>query len=113
MAAATRIAVVAVFLIEFLLLLAAPVDIVMNGPRSPEDITNTHPSTLPRIKLTPSTTVSAKLITGATLFFNAAPSAGSIVSLTSTSAPGNTVYGALVQGAYNDNGACLGFPPNC
>jgi hypothetical protein len=88
-------------------------DIVMNGPRSPEDITNTHPSTLPRIKLTPSTTVSAKLITGATLFFNAAPSGGSIVSLNSTSAPANKVYGALVQGSYNDNGACLGFPPNC
>jgi hypothetical protein len=83
-------------------------DIVMNGPRSPDDITSTHPLDLPRIKLTASSTVSAKLITGATLFFNAAPSGGSIVSLTSTSAPANSVYGALVQGAYNDNGACLG-----
>jgi hypothetical protein len=85
-------------------------DIVMNGPRSPDDITNTRPSTLPRIKLTANGTVSAKLITGATLFFNAAASGGSIVSLNSTSAPGNKVYGALVQGAYNDSGSCLGPP---
>jgi hypothetical protein len=88
-------------------------DIQMNGPRSPDDITNTYPSTLPRIKLTANGTVSAKLITGATLFFNAAASAGSIVSLNSTSAPANKVYGALVQGAYGDNGACLGPAPGC
>jgi len=88
-------------------------DIRVNGPRSPDDITNTHPLGLPRIKLTPNGTVSAKLITGATLFFNAAPSAGSIVGLNSTSAPPNGVYGALVQGAYNDNGACLGPAPGC
>ena len=89
-------------------------DIVMNGPRSPDDVTNSHPLPVPRIKLTPSGSVSAKLITGATLFFNAAPSGGAIVSLTSTSAPANKVYGALVQGAYNDSGACLGPPSsNC
>jgi hypothetical protein len=87
-------------------------DIVLNGPRSPADLTNAHPfaTGTTRIKLTPNTTVSAKLITGATLFFNAAPSPGSITSLVSTSAPGGTVQGALVQGAYNDNGSCFGPP---
>jgi hypothetical protein len=88
-------------------------DMVLNGPRSPDDLTSTHPNSLPRIKLTASSTVSAKLITGATLFFNAAPSAGSIVSLNSTSAPLGRVDGALVQGPYNDNGSCLGPAPGC
>ena len=88
-------------------------DLVMNGPRSPADLTSLHPYDLSRIKLTPSSQVSAKLITGATLFFNAAPSAGSITSLNSTSAPLGHVQGALVQGAYNDNGSCFGAPPQC
>jgi hypothetical protein len=44
----------------------------------------------------------------ASLFFNAAQSAGSIVSLDSTTAPSGKVAGALVQGAYTDAGACLG-----
>lgn len=88
-------------------------DIVLNGPRSPEDITNPRPGNLSRIKLTPNATVSAKLIVGATLFFNAAPSAGSIVSLNSTSAPAGKVQGALTQGGYNDSGSCFGLPPNC
>ena len=88
-------------------------DMVLNGPRSPDDITSAHPNSLPRIKLTASSTASAKLIDGATLFFNAAPSAGSIVSLNSTSAPSGKVGGALVQGPYNDNGSCLGPPPGC
>jgi hypothetical protein len=90
-------------------------DIVLNGPRSPADLTNPHPFAVgtSRIKLTPNATVSAKLITGATLFFNAAPSAGSITSLNSTSAPSGSVDGALVQGAYNDNGSCFGPPSQC
>ena len=79
-----------------------------DGPRSPEDITSATPETLSRIKLTPSSTVHAKLISGATLFFNVAPSGGSLVQLNATSAPSNAVPGALVQGAYDDNGACLG-----
>jgi hypothetical protein len=85
-------------------------DIVLNGPRSPADLTNPHPfaTGTTRIKLTPSTIVTAKLITGATLFFNAAPSAGSITSLNATTAPAGSVEGALVQGAYNDNGSCFG-----
>ncbi|MDB5026418.1 MAG: peptidase immune inhibitor [Candidatus Eremiobacteraeota bacterium] len=83
-------------------------DLVLNGPRSPEDLTSTHPGTQPRIKLTPSHSAGAKLITGATLFFNAAASPGSIVSLDSTGAPSGKVAGAMVQGGYNDNGACLG-----
>jgi len=57
--------------------------------------------------------VHAKLITGATLFFNTAPSAGSLVQLTATSAPAGAVDGALVQGAFNDNGACVGPPSTC
>ncbi len=85
-------------------------DIVMNGPRSPDDLTSSHPLAqgAARIKLTPTHAVSAKLITGATLFFNAAQSGGSIVSLDATSALSGKVAGALVQGSYNDNGACLG-----
>ncbi|MDB5041636.1 MAG: peptidase immune inhibitor, partial [Candidatus Eremiobacteraeota bacterium] len=81
-------------------------DIMMNGPRSPDDLTSTHPST--RIKLTPGQAANAKLMTGATLFFNAAASAGSIVSLDTTTAPSGKVAGALVQGGYNDSGSCLG-----
>ena len=88
-------------------------DLVMNGPRSPADLTSLHPYDFPRIKLTPSTSVTAKLIIGATLFFNAAPSAGSITSLNSTTAPLGHVDGGLVQGAYNDNGSCFGPPPQC
>jgi hypothetical protein len=84
-----------------------------DGPRSPEDITSSTPENLSRIKLTPSSTVHAKLITGATLFFNAAPSAGSLVQLTATSAPAGAADGALVQGAFNDNGACVGPASTC
>src|SRR5665213_3165375 len=84
-----------------------------DGPRSPEDLASTTPETLPRIKLTPGATVSAKLISGATLFFNSAKSGGSIVRLNSATAPGGTVDGALVQGGYDDNGACLGPPSSC
>jgi hypothetical protein len=84
-----------------------------DGPRSPEDITNPTPENLSRIKLTPSSTVHAKLISGATLFFNAAPPAGSLVQLTATSAPAAAVDGALVQGAFNDVGACVGPPSSC
>ena len=93
--------------------LATTVGAVFNGPRSPEDLTSSTPNTVARIKLTPSSTVHAKLITGATLFFNVAPSGGSLVELTSTSAPASSVDGALVQGAYNDTGSCLGPPPGC
>jgi hypothetical protein len=46
----------------------------------------------------------------ATLFFNAAQSAGSIVSLDTTTAPSGKVAGALVQGGYTDTGSCLGLP---
>jgi hypothetical protein len=81
-------------------------DIVMNGPRSPDDLTSAHPAG--RVKLTPSNAANAKLMTGATLFFNAAASAGSIVSLDATTAPSGKVAGALVQGGYNDSGSCLG-----
>ena len=66
-----------------------------------------------RIKLTPNGTVSAKLIVGATLFFNAAPSGGSITSLNSTTAPSGKVEGALTQGSYGDSGACFGPAPQC
>ncbi|HTD37677.1 MAG TPA: hypothetical protein VK669_09190 [Candidatus Limnocylindrales bacterium] len=86
-------------------------NVLFNGPRSPEDLTNSTPETLPRIKLTPGSTVQAKLITGATLFFNVAPSGGSLVELNSTSAP--SVDGALTQGAYDDSGACYGPPSSC
>jgi hypothetical protein len=86
---------------------------VFNGPRSPEDLTSATPGTTARIKLTQGSTVHAKLITGATLFFNAAPSGGSIVSLSSSTAPGNTVDGGLVQGAYDDSTSCFGAPSSC
>jgi hypothetical protein len=86
---------------------------LFDGPRSPEDITSSTPENLSRIKLTPSSTVHAKLISGATLFFNAAASAGSLVQLTATSAPAGAVNGALVQGAFNDNGACVGPASVC
>lgn len=88
-------------------------DLVMNGPRSPADLTSAQPYNSARIKLTPNTTVSAKLIVGATLFFNAAPSGGSITSLNSTTAPAGKVEGALTQGNYGDSGACLGPAPQC
>ncbi len=84
-----------------------------DGPRSPEDITQSNPGGVARIKLTPSATVHAKLISGATLFFNAAKSGGSLVELNSASAPGGTVQGALTQGNYDDNGACVGPPGQC
>jgi hypothetical protein len=86
---------------------------IFNGPRSPEDLTNSSPGTVARIKLTPSSTVHAKLIDGATLFFNVAPAGGSLVELTSSSAPGSSVDGGLVQGAYNDSGSCLGPASSC
>ncbi|HTD32266.1 MAG TPA: hypothetical protein VK665_01295 [Candidatus Elarobacter sp.] len=88
-------------------------DLVMNGPRSPADLTSAQPFNVPRIKLTPNGTVSAKLIVGATLFFNAAPSGGSITSLNSTTAPSGKVEGALTQGSYGDSGACFGPAPQC
>jgi hypothetical protein len=81
-----------------------------NGPRSPEDLTSSTPGSAPRIKLTPGNSVHAKLISGATLFFNTAASGGSLVELNSTSAAGGSVVGGLVQGGYNDNSACLGSP---
>jgi hypothetical protein len=84
-----------------------------DGPRSPEDITSASPGSSPRIKLTPSGTAHAKLISGATLFFNVAPSGGSLVELNSASAPGGAVDGALVQGAYDDKGACVGPASQC
>lgn len=88
-------------------------DLVMNGPRSPADLTSSQPFNVARIKLTPNSTVSAKLIIGATLFFNAAPSGGSITALNSTSAPSGKVEGALTQGNYGDSGACFGPAPQC
>ncbi|HEY6233573.1 MAG TPA: hypothetical protein VIW69_00545, partial [Candidatus Elarobacter sp.] len=84
-----------------------------NGPRSPEDLTSTTPSSNPRIKLTPSGTVTMKLITGATLFPNVAAAGGSVVSATVSGAPGLGVNAALVQGAYDDSGACFGPAPGC
>ena len=84
-----------------------------DGPRSPEDITLSNPGGAARIKLTPSVTVHAKLISGATLFFNTAKSGGSLVELNSASAPGGSVQGALTQGSYDDNGACIGPAGQC
>jgi hypothetical protein len=84
-----------------------------DGPQSPEDITSSTPGTAPRIKLTPSSTAHAKLISGATLFFNTTPSGGSLVELSSASAPGGSVAGALAQGAYDDKGACIGPASSC
>ena len=83
-------------------------DIQMNGPRSPDDLTSSTPLGSPRIKLTPGGSVTAKLITGATLYFNVAPAGGSVVSGTVTGAP--SIDAALTQGAYDDTGACLGPP---
>lgn len=86
---------------------------IYNGPRSPEDITSSTPENLARIKLTPGAQVHAKLISGATLFFNAAPSGGSLVELNSSSAPAGTVDGALTQGSYDDTGSCIGPASSC
>jgi hypothetical protein len=86
---------------------------IFNGPRSPEDITSATPENLARIKLTPGSNVHAKLISGATLFFNVAPAGGALVELNSASAPGGAVDGALTQGAYDDTGACAGSPSSC
>lgn len=84
-----------------------------NGPRSPEDLTSSTPSSSPRIKLTPSGSVTMKLITGATLFPNVAPAGGAVVTGTVSGAPGLGVNSALVQGAYDDSGACFGPAPGC
>jgi len=85
-----------------------------NGPRSPEDLTSATPGTSPRIKLTPGGgNVTMKLITGATLFPNVAPAAGALVSGSVSGAPGSTINGEMVQGAYHDTGACFGPAPGC
>ncbi|HEY0380602.1 MAG TPA: hypothetical protein VGC72_00140 [Candidatus Elarobacter sp.] len=87
----------------------APINVRFDGPRSPEDLTSATPSTIPRIKLTPGGgSVSMKLITGATIFPNVAPAGGAVVSGTVSGAPGLGVNSALVQGSYDDNGACAG-----
>lgn len=89
-------------------------NIRFNGPRSPEDLsTSTSPSGA-RIKLTPTgTSVTMKLITGATLFPNVASAGGSVVTGSVAGAPGSAVNGALVQGAYDDGSACFGPAPGC
>jgi hypothetical protein len=90
-------------------------DVVLDGPRSPENFAASTPGSAARIKLTPTgSAVTAKLIQGSTLFFNVARSG----------APGATVLGsvpnaagrlnaALVQGAYDDTGARIGPAPAC
>lgn len=84
-----------------------------NGPRSPEDLTSSSPSTTPRIKLTPGGNVTMKLISGATLFPNVAPAGGAVVTANVSGAPGLGVNAALVQGAYDDTGSCFGPAPGC
>lgn len=90
-------------------------DIVLDGPRSPENLSASAPGSSPRIKLTPTgTAVTAKLIQGSTLFFNVAPSAspGATVLGSVPSAAGR-LNAVLVQGAYDDTGACIGPAPGC
>ena len=79
-----------------------------NGPRSPEDLSSSTSPGGARIKLTPNGSVTAKLITGASLFFNVAPAGGAVVTGTVAGAPSLGVNGALVQGAYDDTGSCEG-----
>ena len=84
-----------------------------NGPRSPEDLTTSSSPSGARIKLTPGSTVTMKLITGATLFPNVAASGGSVVQGNVAGAPSLGVSAALVQGSYDDSGACRGPAPGC
>jgi hypothetical protein len=85
-----------------------------NGPRSPQDITSSTPTSQPRIKLTPGGgNVTIKLITGATVFPNVAPGGGAVVTGTVSGAPAFGVNGMMVQGAYQDTGACVGPPSSC
>jgi hypothetical protein len=85
-----------------------------NGPRSPEDFTSSSPGTQPRIKLTPGGgAVSIKLISGATIFPNVAQAGGAVVTGSVSGEPGFGVNGLMVQGAYQDTGACLGPPGQC
>lgn len=79
-----------------------------NGPRSPEDLTSSTPGGQARIKLTPGGNVTIKLITGATVFPNVAAGGGAVVTGTVSGAPAFGVNGMMVQGAYQDSGACLG-----
>jgi hypothetical protein len=90
-------------------------DVVLDGPRSPENFSASTPGSSPRIKLTPTgSTVTAKLIQGSTLFFNVAPavSPGATVLGSVPNAAGR-LNAALVQGAYDDTGACIGPAPGC
>jgi hypothetical protein len=85
------------------------INVRFDGPRSPENFTSTTPNTVPRIKLTAGGgNVTMTLITGATLFPNVAPAGGAVVTGTVSGAPALGVNSALVQGAYDDNGACAG-----
>ncbi|GAC1415419.1 MAG: hypothetical protein NVSMB5_04610 [Candidatus Velthaea sp.] len=86
---------------------------VFNGPRSPEDITSASPSTVPRIKFVAGGSPTAKLIQGATLFFNAQAVAGTgaTVRAAVTGAPASSPQAVLVQGAYTDTGACAAPQP--
>ena len=91
-----------------------PVFASFQGPRSPDDLSTTTSPSNPRIKLTPGSTVTAKIIQGATLFFNTAAVAGTgaTVRATVTGAPVASSQAALVQGAYSDTpGACLSPQP--
>jgi hypothetical protein len=84
------------------------------GPRSPEDLTSATPGSAARIKFTPGGTVSAKLLRGATLFFNAANAAtGATVRASIAGAPAGSPQAILTQGAYSDSpGACAAAQPS-
>ncbi|MFN2459366.1 MAG: hypothetical protein ABR591_01540 [Candidatus Velthaea sp.] len=88
-----------------------------NGPRSPEDLTAASPGTVGRIKFSVGAAPTAKLLQGATLFFNAAanPSSGATVRAQVTGAPAGSSQAILVQGAYTDRGSCAAPQPdsNC
>ena len=84
-----------------------------NGPRSPEDLSTPTAPSGARIKLTPGGSVTMKLITGATQFPNVAPAGGAVVSGSVSGAPALGVNAALVQGAYDDTGSCLGPASSC
>jgi hypothetical protein len=89
-------------------------NLVLNGPRSPDDLTSTQPYTSARIKLDVGVSASALLLQGATDFFNVAPAsgAGAMVSGSAPAAAGR-LGAALVQGAYDDNPSCLGPSGQC
>ncbi|HTJ26350.1 MAG TPA: hypothetical protein VMA36_09295 [Candidatus Limnocylindria bacterium] len=89
-------------------------DVVLDGPRSPEDFSSSSPGSAARIKLTPGGgTITPQLIQGATLFVNAAPSSsGATVTGSVTTAAGK-LGASFVQGAFDDNGACYGPAPLC